>query len=99
MLFVYHICFLPCSGHANKVEDGLKAINQLLKKAKFLHNFAYGESVYLKMGGYQQALMDFERVVDPKTVKTLSIVRNVYFFRQSLSVIPLIVPVYLWHRF
>ena len=85
MFYWIFLSFFQCSGHANKVEAGLKAINTLLKKAKFWHNFAYGEKVYLKKGGYQQALMDFESVVDPKTVKTLGIVSIVYVFK-SLSI-------------
>lgn len=52
---------------------GNYAVKQLLQGARFLHNFAYGEKVYMKKGGYQRALQDFSKVVDPKSVKEINI--------------------------
>ena len=81
LITTYNYCFYfycywcsQYSGQAIKVEGGLRAIQELLKNARFWHNFAYGEKVYFKKGGYKQALKDFKSVVDPKTVRNVNVV-------------------------
>lgn len=56
-----------------RVDRGLLLVQNLLKDAKFLHTFTYGEKVYVKKGGYRQALKDFQSFVDPNSVRKLNI--------------------------
>lgn len=51
---------------------GLRAVNKIVGGAKFLRHQAFGETVFVKSGGYVQALRDFYSV-NPTNVRDLNI--------------------------
>lgn len=69
------ICFLLVS-----------AIDKLLDSASFFLKMAFGEKVYLKRGGYKQALADF-RALDPTDVRKLDVVSFCMILRRIDGII------------